>query len=237
VVDVSVLSRPHINQCKSEVGQMIPPVVEKVVYTILLGLLWLLFKFLYKSIRPWIKTREEMAKERETDKEKNKAQRRRQTARYFSGFVLTCAVAFGLLMLLAVTLSPTLPETPIVRLLAGGVGALGVMGALLLIFLPAYYAVIDLIDRYQKLEDRCSSLDRRNQYLEMRCHALEDRNEKFEERLKAIELRDQGLSEEQLPIQRNLAFMDMWALQKRDYDTDLTKQAKADGGRLVGSHR
>ena len=80
-------------------------------------------------------------------------------------------------------------------------------------------------------------MDRRNQYLEMRCHALEDRNEKFEERLKAIELRDQGLSEEQLPIQRNLAFMDMWALQKRDYDTDLTKQAKADGGRLVGSHR
>jgi len=108
------------------------------------------------------------------------------------------------------------------------------MGALLLIFgLPAYYAVIDLVDRYQKLEDRCSSLDRRNQFLE----SLEDRNEKFEERLKAIELRDQGLSEEQLPIQRNLAFMDMWALQKRDYDTDLTKQAKADGGRLVGSHR
>jgi len=43
--------------------------------------------------------------------------------------------------------------------------------------------------------------------------------------------------EEQLPIQRNLAFMDMWTLQKRDYDTDLTKQAKADGGRLAGSHR
>ena len=112
------------------------------------------------------------------------------------------------------------------------------MGALLLIFgLPAYYAVIDLIDRYQKLEDRCSSLDRRNQFLEMRCDGLEDRNEKFEERLKAIELRDQGLLEEQLPIQRNLAFMDMWTLQKRDYDTDLTKQAKADGGRLAGSHR
>ena len=112
------------------------------------------------------------------------------------------------------------------------------MGALLLIVgLPAYYAVIDLIERYKKLEDQCSTLDRRNQFLEMRCDGLEDRNEKFEERLKAIELRDQGLLEEQLPIQRNLAFMDMWTLQKRDYDTDLTKQAKADGGRLAGSHR
>ena len=103
------------------------------------------------------------------------------------------------------------------------------MGALLLIFgLPAYYAVIDLIDRYQKLEDRCSSLDRRNQFLEMRCHGLENRNEKFEERLKAIESQGQanGLLEEQLPRQRNLAFMDMWQLQKRDHDTELMKSSR-----------
>ena len=210
---------------------MISPLLDKGVYTILLGLL---FKFLYKSIRPWIKTRKEMARE----KDKNKAETRRQTARYFSGFVLTCAVAFGLLILLAVNLSPTSPETPTVRLLAGVAAALGVMGALLLIFgLPAYYAVIDLIDRYQKLEDLCSSLDRRNRFLEIQCHGLKDQYEKLEGRLKAIELKDQGLSEEQLPIQRNLAFMEMWALQKRVYDTDLTKPAKADVGRLAGLHR
>jgi hypothetical protein len=208
---------------------MISPLLDKCVYTILLGLL---FKFLYKFIRPWIKTREEMARE----KDKDKAETRRQTARYFSGFVLTCAIAFGLLILLAVNLSS--PEANIVRLLAGGAGALGVMGALLLVFgLPAYYAVIDLIDRYQKLEDQCSSLDRRNRFLEVQCHGLEDQYEKLEGRLKAIELKDQGLSEEQLPVQGNLAFMEMWALQKRDYDTDLTKPAKADVGRLAGLHR
>ena len=212
---------------------MISPLMDKGVYTILLGLV---LKFLYKSIRPWIKTREEMAREKENDKDKTET--RRQTAKYFSGFVLTCAVAFGLLILLAVTLPQTSPETPVVRLLAGGAGALTVMGALLLIFgLPAYYAVIDLIDRYQKLEDRCSSLDRRNQFLEMRCHGLENRSEKFEERLKAIELQDQGHLEEQLPIQRNLAFMEMWAVQKWDHDSGLTKQSKTDAGRLAGSHR
>jgi len=215
---------------------MISPLLEKAI-CILLGLI---LTYVFKSTRSGIKTRKEMAQETEKEKErdKDKAEAGRQTARYFSAFVFTCAIAFGLLILLSVTLSPTSPETPIVRFLAGIAGALGVMGALLLIFgLPAYNAVIDLIDRYQQLEDQCSSLDRQNRFLEIQYHGLKDQYEKLEERLKAIELKDQGLLKEQLPIQRNLAFMDMYALQKRDYDTELTKPAKADVGRLAGLHR
>jgi cell division protein FtsB len=124
------------------------------------------------------------------------------------------------LLLLAVTLPPTSLQSPIVRLLGGGVGALCVMGTLLLIFgLPAYNSVIDLDDRYQNLEGQYLSLDRRNQFLETRFRNLEDRYQKLEETLKELEGQNQnGLLEEQLPVQRNLAFMEMWSVQRRDLD-------------------
>jgi hypothetical protein len=212
---------------------MFSPLLDNAPYGAYALLLGLLLKFFYKRIRPWIKTRKEMA----TDK----AETRRQTVTIFSVLVFACSVAFGLLLLLGVTLPQTSPQTPIVRLLAGGAGALCVMGALLMIFgLPAYNYVIDLADRYQNLEAHYRSLDRRNQFLENLCRSFENRNEKLEERLKAIELQGQvqnGGLEEQLPIQRNLAFMDMWSVQKRDHDADLMKQAKADVGRLAGSQR
>ena len=204
---------------------MVSPLLDKFAYSASVVLFGLLLKFIVKKLRPWIKTREEMAandKANKTNKEiaDEKARTRRQTARITSVLVFACSVAFGLLLLLAVTVPPTSPETPIIRLLAGGAGALCVLGALSMIFgLRAYNCVIDLDDR---------------------CRSLEDRNQKLEERLKAIELQGQaqnGLLEEQLPIQRNLAFMEMWTVQKRDHDTDLMKQTKADVGRLAGSQR
>jgi hypothetical protein len=100
--------------------------------------------------------------------------------------------------------------------------------------------VSDLDDRCKNLEDQYPSLDHRNQILENRCRSLEDRNQKLEARLKVIELQDQaqnGRLEEQFPSQRKLAFMEMWSVQRRDHDTDLMKQPKADVGRLAGSQR
>jgi len=205
---------------------MVSPLLDKVAYSAAVVLLGLLLKFISKKLRPWIKTREEMAaandKANKTNKEiaDEKARTRRQITKITSVLVFACSVVFALLLLLAVTLPPTLPETPIIRLLAGGAGALCVVEVLFMIFgLPAYYCVMDLDDR---------------------CRRLEDRNQKLEERLKAIELQGQAqnaLLEEHLPIQRNLAFMEMWSVQKRDHDTDPMKQAKADVGRLAGSQR
>jgi cell division protein FtsB len=207
---------------------MTSPLLDNAPYGAYAILLGMLVKFLYRRIRPWIRTREEMAK--------NKAKARRQTAALFSAFVFACAVALALLVLLAVTLPQTSPRTPIILLLAGAVGALGVMGALLLVFgLPAYNYVIDLEEQYQSLEEQYRSLDLRNQTLEdrhkkleYRWQSLEERHHKFEEKLKAIESQGQasGLLEEQLPVQRNLAFMEMWQVQKRDHDTDLMKSGR-----------
>jgi hypothetical protein len=177
-----------------------------------------------------------------------KAKTRRQTASFFSALLFASAATFALLLLLAVALPQTSPRTPIVLLLAGGASALGVIGVLLLVLgVPAYNHVGDLDDRCQNLEDQYPNLDHRNQILEIRCRSLEDRNQKLEdryqkleERLKAIELQDQsqnGLLEQQFPAQRKLAFMEIWSVQKRDHDTDLIRQPKAEVGRLAGSQR
>lgn len=192
---------------------MTSPLLDNTPYGVYVILLWVLVKFLYRRIRPWIRTREEMAK--------NKAKARRQTAAFFSAFVFVCAVVFALLVLLAVTLTQTY-RTPIVLLLAGAVGALGVMGALLLVFgLPAYYYAIDLEEQYQSLAEQYRRL-------EYWWQSLEGRHHKHEDRLKAIESQSQasGLLEEQLPMQRNFAFMEIRQVQKRDHDTDLMKSAR-----------
>lgn len=208
---------------------MTSPLLENAPYGAYAVLVWLLVKFIYRRIRPWIKSREEMARD--------KGKARRQTASFFSALVFACAVSFALLVLLAVALPQTSPRTPIILLLAGAAGALGLMGALLLVFgLPAYNSVMDLEERvFQSLEDQNQRSDHRNEVLESRCRSLEDRNQKLEyqcrgleEKLKAIELKGQGdseSSEEQFPVQRKLAFMDMWSLQKRGHDTDLMKHA------------
>ena len=224
VVTCRSIDTTHINpNAGSEVRPMMSPLLDNGAYALLFGLL---LRFLYRLIRPWIKTREEMATD--VDKASNpgreiaddKAKTRRQIAKLFSMLVFACSVAFALLLLLALTLPQTLPRTPIVLLLTGGVGALCVIGALLMIFgLPAYNCVMDLDDR---------------------CRSLEDYNQKLEERLKEIELQGQTqneLLEEQFPRQQKLAFMEMWSVQKRDHDTDLMKQAKADVGRLAGLQR
>ena len=207
---------------------MTSPLLDNAPYGAYLILLGLIVRFLYRRIRPWIRTREEMAKD--------KAKARRQTAAFFSAFVLACAVAFALLILLAATVPQTYPRTPIIMLLAGAVGALGVMGALLLVFgLPAYNSVIDMEEQHQSLEEKYHSLDLQNQTLELlnqkleyRSQSQEERLRKLEERIKAIESQGQasGLLEEQLPMQRNLAFMEMWQVQKRDHDTDLMKSSR-----------
>ena len=190
---------------------MTSPLLDNAPWAILLGLA---ARFLYKRIRPWIRTREEMAK--------NKAKARRQTAAFFSAFVFACAVVFALLVLLAVTLPQTYPRTPIILFLAGAVGALGVMGALLLVFgLPAYNSVIDLEEQHQSLADRYQRLEYWWQSLEVSHH-------KLDERVKAIESQAQasGLLEEQLPMQRNFPFMEIRQVQKRDHDTILMKSAR-----------
>lgn len=211
---------------------MTSPLLDHAPYGAYVLLLGLLVKFLYRRIRPWIRTREEMAQ--------NKAKARRQTASFLAALVFVCAVAFALLVLLAVILPQTSPRTPIILLLAGADGALGVMGALLLVFgLPAYNYVIDLEERYQNLEDQYRSLASHNQNLGYRWHSLADRYQKLEDRMKAVESQIQANArlEEQFPQQGKLAFMDMWQLQKREHDTDLMKSARIDVGRLAGSQR
>jgi hypothetical protein len=206
---------------------MTSPLLENAPYGAYVVLVWLLVKFIYRRIRPWIKSREEMAR----------GKARRQTASFFSALVFACAVSFALLVLLAVALPQTSPRSPIILLLAGGAGALGLMGALLLVLgVPAYNSVMDLEDRvFETLEDQNQLSNDRNEGLESWCRSLEDSNQKLEyqcrgleERLKALESKGPDeieSSEEQFPIQRKLAFMDMWALQKRGHDNDLTKHA------------
>ena len=198
---------------------MASPLLDNAPYAPYLVLLGLLLRFIYRRIRPWIKTREEMAK--------TTAKVKRQAATFFSAFVLVCGVAFALLVLLAVMLPESSPARPIVSLFAAIAGGLGLIGALLLVFgVPAYDYVMNLDDRVsQSLEAQNLHLDHLNQLLEYRYHRLEfsylkleDRYQKLEERLKAIESQDQnqnGRLEEQLPLQRNLAFMEMWSVPKR----------------------
>lgn len=202
---------------------MIPPILDKASYGAGAVLLTLLLKFIYKRVRRWLKTRKETARDT--------AEARQQTATLFTMLVIACAIVFGLLLVLAVTLSPTSVQSPIVRLMAAGVGALGLMGTLFLGFgLPAHKYVTDLVARYQDLESQNSSLDRRNNFLEMRCSILEDRYEKIEETVKELQGQNQDALKGQLPVQRNLAFMEMWAVQKHDLE-------KAVARRLAGSSR
>src|SRR5262245_12883217 len=150
---------------------MISPILDKAIF-ILLGLI---LTYLFKSIRPWIKTRKEMAQEKE--KEKEKAETKRQSARYFSGLIFICGVALALGVSLAVTVSQTSPGSPIVLLLAGGAAALSIMGVLLLVVgLPAYNYVLDL---EQKLEDQYRRMNRQYEFLEYQYRSLEDRYEKL----------------------------------------------------------
>lgn len=187
------------------------PLLEKAAYGAFALLFGLLTKALYKRIRPWIKTRAEMGLD--------KANVRRQTAKYFSAFFMACSAVSALLLLLAVTMSQTAPEAPIVRALAGASAGLSVILALILVFgLPLYNDFVDTVERSQQLEERYPVIDHRILILEYRCRNLEERNKRLEEEMKAIQFgqAQNRLLEENLPEQGNLFFMDKWALQKRN---------------------
>jgi len=194
--------------------------LDKAPYVPWVIILGILLRFIYRLIRPWIKTREERAK--------TTAKLKREAATFFSAFVFVCGVAFAALVLLAVALPQWSPARPIVSLLAAGSIALGLIGLLLLVFgVPAYNHVMELADRVsQNLKDQNQHLDHLNQLLEYRYRSLEvrylkleDRYLKLEERMRGIDLqgpaRDRHF-EKQFPLQRNLAFMEMWSVPKPD---------------------
>ena len=180
----------------------------------------ILVKFLYRLIRPWIRTREE--RDKVTPRPKLEA------AIFFPAFVFVCGVAFAVLVLLAVAFPESSPPRPIVSLLAAGSVALSLIGLLLLVFgVPAYKRVMELDDRVsQNLEHQNQDLDHFKQLLEYQHQSFQDRHLKLEDlclrlaaRVKELESEDPAPkkhAEEQLPPQRRLPFMEMWSVPKRD---------------------
>ena len=173
---------------------MLSILLDKVVYGPAIALIGLFLRYLFKRIRPWIKTREEMAKSREEagkspeDKARTTPKVRRLVGRLLAAFLIACAVAVVALVLVA--LEPTSPYFPIVRLLAGiALGVFFFVGLLATVGLLAFDYVIEV---------------------EARCQQLEDRDQVRDERLKEIELRLQSqnrLLEELFPGQQKLPFM------------------------------
>lgn len=131
----------------------------------------------------WLKTRKEVAP--------HTPKTRIESARFFTVLVSVLIIAFGLLVLLAVSFLQTSSLSQTLVVLGGVVAGLSLLGSLLMAFgLPAYNYVRDL---------------------EERCQRLEDRYQIREERLKATELEVQSMKrflEEAFPTQQKLAFMD-----------------------------
>ena len=114
---------------------------------------------------------------------------RREAARYFTALVSVLTIAFGLVVLLAVSLLKAPWLSPALVVVAGVIAALGLLGQLLQVFgLPAYEYTMGL---------------------EERCRQLEHRDRVREERLRAIELEIHSVRrilEEQFPTQQKLDF-------------------------------
>jgi hypothetical protein len=148
--------------------------------------LWHLLRGIRWVIRRWNR----MRKAAETITPKS----RRDSVRFFSAFIAVLAVAFGLLLLLAVTSQQASPQSRTLPLLAGGVAALTLIGVfMIVVVVPAYNYVMDFVERQQVMEQR----------------------------LKVVEVQVQaqaGLLEEQFPVQPKLAFMENTAAgTSRDY--------------------
>jgi len=198
------------------------PDLDKLLPSLGVILLGMLLKFLYRLVRPWIRTREE--------RDKAAPKSKPEAATFFTAFVFVCGVAFVVLALLAVALPESSPERPIVSALATGAGALTLIGLLSLIFgVPAYKRVMELDDRVsQSLEHQNQDLDHFKQLLEyqywsleVRYLRLEDRHLKLEERMRGLELENPGQNaqlEGQSSLQRNFPFMEIRSVPKRDTD-------------------
>lgn len=103
-------------------------------------LIWQLLKGIRRFIRYWIEMRKAVVPIAQKSM--------RDSARFFSALILVLAITFGVLLLLAVTSQQTSPPSQTLPLLAGGVGALALLGALLMgIGVPAYNYTMDLKDR------------------------------------------------------------------------------------------
>lgn len=175
---------------------MLSDLLDKVAYGPEIALVGLFLWRLFKRIRPWIKSREEMAKSREEtggsreEKARTTPRVRRLVGRLLAAFLIACAVALVALVLVALTLPQTSPYFPLVLPLAGI--------ALALFFFVGLLATVGLLafDYIVEVEDRCQK--------------LEDRDQIRDESLKEIELRLQlqGRSLEELfPGQQKLPFM------------------------------
>lgn len=175
---------------------MLSYLLDKVAYGPEIVLGGLIVSYLIKRIRPWIKSREEMAKSREeTGKSRENTARITPRVRRLAGYLLAaslilCAVAVVALVLVALALPQTSPYFHVVRLLAGiALGVFSFVGLLATVGLLALDYVIEVEDRCQKLEDRDKARD---------------------ERLKDIETRllsQSRLLEELFPGQQKLPFM------------------------------
>lgn len=175
---------------------MLSHLLDKVAYGPEIVLFGLFLRYLINRIRPWIKSREEMAKSREEtgNTRKHKARTtpkvRRLVGRLLAAFLIACAVAVVALVLVALALPQISPYSPIIRLLAGiALGAFFFVGLLATVGLLAIDYVIEV---------------------EARCQQLEDRDRIRDERLKEIEMRlflQNKLLEELFPGQQKLPFM------------------------------
>lgn len=158
---------------------MLSPLLDKVAYGPAIVLIGLLLKYLFKTIRPWIKSREEMAKSRQEtgksqeDSAQTKLKVRRLAGRLLALFLIACAVAIVALVLVALTLSQTSPYFPIVRLLAAiALAVFFVVALLITVGLLAFDYVIEVEARCQQLEERDRIRDERLKEIEMRLEIL-----------------------------------------------------------------
>lgn len=83
----------------------------------------------------------------------------RERNRFFSAFISVLTIAFALLLLLVVSPQQT-TQSRILSLLVSGVGALSLLGLLLLVFgVPAYNYILELKDHSQRLEEKLAATE------------------------------------------------------------------------------
>jgi hypothetical protein len=105
--------------------------------------------------------------------------------RFVSAFIFACSVAFGALLLLVVSLQQTGPLARTLSILAGGIGALGISGTLVMLFgLPAYNDTLRLQERFQHLEEEMKQALAQNQRLEREMKQALAQNQRLEKEMK-----------------------------------------------------
>lgn len=104
---------------------------------------------LFKAVQGFMQRWDEKVKEiAPTD-----AESRAEPERLLPPFIVVSGIAFGALLLLAITVQQTAPPSPVITLLACAVGILVVSGLLLLVLgVPAYNTIMSVAERLKVVE-------------------------------------------------------------------------------------